>query len=140
MLGVYGVVAYTAVRQQRDIGIRLALGATRTNVRVRFVRQALALAAVGIVAPSILCSFVNRTPARSTGRSVRRRRRENDAADADIGVATRREPTRRNREPAKQQSGSRRNRQRFAPAGGHLPGEPPCWPYCTRGGGGYAFE
>lgn len=22
----------------------------------------------------------------------------------------------------------------------HRPGEPPCWPYCTRGGGGYALE
>ena len=32
MLGVYAVVAYTAARQQRDIGIRLALGATHTNV------------------------------------------------------------------------------------------------------------
>ena len=49
MLGVYGVVAYTAARQQRDIGIRLVLGATRTNVRARFVRQALAFAGVGIV-------------------------------------------------------------------------------------------
>ena len=49
MLGVYGVVAYTAARQQRDIGIRLALGATRTNVRARFVGQALAFAAGGIV-------------------------------------------------------------------------------------------
>ena len=49
MLGVYGVVAYTAARQQRDFGIRLALGATRTNVRARFVRQALAFAGVGIV-------------------------------------------------------------------------------------------
>ena len=49
MLRVYGVVAYTAARQQRDIGIRLALGATRTNVRARFVRQALAFAGVGIV-------------------------------------------------------------------------------------------
>lgn len=49
MLGVYGVVAYTGARQQRDIGIRLALGATRANVRAHFVRQALAFAGVGIV-------------------------------------------------------------------------------------------
>ena len=48
MLGVYGVVAYTGARQQRDIGIRLALGATRANVpralraagpRVRWCRE-----------------------------------------------------------------------------------------------------
>ena len=35
MVGVYGVVAYAAARQQRDIGIRLALGATRASVRAR---------------------------------------------------------------------------------------------------------
>ena len=49
MLGVYGVVAYTAARQQRDVGIRLALGATRANIRSRFVRQALACAGTGLV-------------------------------------------------------------------------------------------
>ena len=49
MLGVYGVVAYTGARQQRDIGIRLALGATPASVRARFVRQALAFAGVGVV-------------------------------------------------------------------------------------------
>ena len=49
MLGVYGVVAYAAARQQRDVGIRLALGATRANVRARFVRPALAFAGAGVV-------------------------------------------------------------------------------------------
>ena len=49
MLGVYGVVAYTAARQQRDIGIRLALGATLASVRGRLVGQALAFACIGVV-------------------------------------------------------------------------------------------
>ena len=53
MLGVYGVVAYTAARRQRDIGIRLALGATRTNVRAGVVRQALAFAGIGLVVGEI---------------------------------------------------------------------------------------
>ena len=49
MVGVYGVVAYAAASQRRDIGVRLALGATKSNVRVRFVRQALAFAGAGVV-------------------------------------------------------------------------------------------
>ena len=49
MIGVYGVVAYAAARRRRDIGIRLALGATRTGVRTRFVRHALAFAGAGVV-------------------------------------------------------------------------------------------
>ena len=49
MVGVYGVVAYAAARQRRDIGIRLALGATRARIRARFVRRALLFAGAGVV-------------------------------------------------------------------------------------------
>ena len=49
MIGVYGVVAYAAASRRRDIGVRLALGATRSSVRARFVRQALAFAGAGVV-------------------------------------------------------------------------------------------
>ena len=49
MIGLYGVVAYTAARQQRDIGIRLALGAAPARVRARVVRQALAFAGAGVI-------------------------------------------------------------------------------------------
>ena len=49
MVGLYGVVAYTAAREQRDVGIRLALGAAPARVRARMVRQALAFAGVGVV-------------------------------------------------------------------------------------------
>ena len=49
MVGVYGVVAHAAASQQRDIGVRLALGATRSHVRARFVRHALAFSGAGVV-------------------------------------------------------------------------------------------
>jgi predicted permease len=48
LIGICGVVSYTASRRRREIGIRLALGATQTGVGTMFVRQALVLVGVGV--------------------------------------------------------------------------------------------
>ena len=48
-VGLYGVVAHMVLRQTRDIGVRMALGATRAGVVTLFVRQAVGLAIVGIL-------------------------------------------------------------------------------------------
>ena len=48
MVGVYGVMAYNVRRQRREFGIRLALGATRSNLGRLIVGRSLALAAFGI--------------------------------------------------------------------------------------------
>ena len=58
MVGVYGVVAYAAARQRRDIGIRLALGATRARIRARFVRRALLFAGAGVVIGELAAAVV----------------------------------------------------------------------------------
>ena len=58
MVGVYGVVAYAAARQRRDIGIRLALGATRARVRARFVRRARLFAGAGVVIGEIAAAVL----------------------------------------------------------------------------------
>jgi ABC-type antimicrobial peptide transport system permease subunit len=47
-IGVYGVVAYAVGRRAREIGIRLALGATAGRIRRTVVVPGLRLAALGV--------------------------------------------------------------------------------------------
>jgi predicted permease len=46
-VGVYGVIAYDVLQRTREIGIRVALGATRRTVLEMMLRQGLTLAALG---------------------------------------------------------------------------------------------
>lgn len=47
VIGIYGVVAYSAEQRRREVGIRMALGAQPAAVKAMFVRQGLALSAIG---------------------------------------------------------------------------------------------
>ena len=47
-LGIYGVLAYTVAQRRREIGIRLAMGATQGRVLRMVLREGMALAAIGI--------------------------------------------------------------------------------------------
>jgi predicted permease len=48
VVGLYGVIAYSASQRTREIGIRIALGAQSNTITTMFVRQGLMLAGGGI--------------------------------------------------------------------------------------------
>jgi predicted permease len=48
-VGTYGILAYTVTERRKEIGIHMALGATRTNVLNRILGQGLWLTGVGLV-------------------------------------------------------------------------------------------
>lgn len=48
-LGIYGVISYSVSQRTQEIGIRMALGASGKDVRLRVLRQAMTLAFAGIL-------------------------------------------------------------------------------------------
>jgi putative ABC transport system permease protein len=59
-LGTYGLVAYRVSRRTREIGVRIALGATGSDVLRSLVREGAFLAVVGLAGGSIAALGVSR--------------------------------------------------------------------------------
>lgn len=59
-LGLYGVMAHAVIQRTREIGIRAAVGATRSNVLALIARQAIVVVSAGIGAGVAGAFLVNR--------------------------------------------------------------------------------
>jgi len=57
-IGIYGVMAYSVARRTAEIGIRMALGATKIQVLRLILKDATKLVCIGMVVGSMLALFV----------------------------------------------------------------------------------
>jgi len=53
-LGIFGLVSFNVTRRTREIGIRMALGATRTEVLRLIARESFILVLIGMVVGALL--------------------------------------------------------------------------------------
>ncbi len=59
-VGVYGVTAYSVAQQQKEIGIRLALGAKPRDIRTFVVRRSMRFVLLGVLIGVCVASFATR--------------------------------------------------------------------------------
>jgi putative ABC transport system permease protein len=59
-IGVYGVIAYTVGQRQRDFGIRLALGASRSGIVSQVMRRGVTLFAAGAIVGLVAAALTAR--------------------------------------------------------------------------------
>ncbi len=60
VVGLYGVLSQLVAQRTHEIGIRIALGATKTSVLVLVARQGLAIAGIGLVLGLVAASWLGR--------------------------------------------------------------------------------
>jgi putative ABC transport system permease protein len=59
-VGIYGVVAWTVAQRVREIGVRMALGATRSQISLLFLRRSVRATVWGLVAGTVAALLLAR--------------------------------------------------------------------------------
>jgi len=60
IVGIYGALAYAVMQRQREVGIRLALGAAPSTVKRMFVYRGMILSGVGIALGAVIAAGLTR--------------------------------------------------------------------------------
>ncbi len=60
VLGLYGVISYVVSRSTREIGIRMALGATRADILLWVLRGGMGLVLIGVATGAMAASYLTR--------------------------------------------------------------------------------
>jgi putative ABC transport system permease protein len=63
VLGLYGVIAYMVARRRNEIGVRIALGASRGRVIALVLREAILLLAIGLMLGAALAAWAGQAAA-----------------------------------------------------------------------------
>ena len=61
IIGIYGVISYAVSQRTREIGIRLALGAQKCELKWIFVRAALVLTGIGVTLGSLAAAALTQS-------------------------------------------------------------------------------
>jgi ABC-type antimicrobial peptide transport system permease subunit len=59
-VGIYGVVAWSVAQREREIGVRMALGATRSQISMLFLRRAAIATSIGVAAGGVAALLLTR--------------------------------------------------------------------------------
>jgi len=54
MIGLYGIISYLVIKRRSEIGLRMALGANRTDILLMVLREAMTLLGIGLAIGVVL--------------------------------------------------------------------------------------